>query len=223
MKPGFLLNYYQKKNKNSLEKLMKKIPTDLSNIINDYKYKLDHYEKITKLNKQFKENKYWCTCCDTDKFQTICPISNICECCKEPRCNDCVDCHHFDEESKLCNNCFLSFSIFTYVENLIGRKLTHVEMDEINIITEELTNIDDLEELINVLDVLEEYHINIPETEENPIRYFTIEQMKIELNSIVNSIVFVQDDEEDFFIEIENESETESDENEEDLIVRINV
>lgn len=204
MQPGFLLNYYQKKNKNSLKNLMKKLPVDLSNMIVDYKYKFDHNEKMLKLNKEFLDSRYWCTCCDTDKFETITPISYICECCKTPTCRDCEDCLHYDDENHICNNCFLCFSIISSVERLVGRKITHNEMDEITSISDNLRDNEEIEELLRVFEVLEEYYIDIPESEEEEPTFFTFDQMKIELNSIVNSIMHDFDEmEEDDEIEIE--------------------
>ena len=128
MKAGFLLNHYKKKkkknknNKNSLKNLMKKLPTDLTKMIVDYKYKFDHNEKMLILNKEFEEKRYWCSCCDSDKFETICPITFVCLSCKVQRCIDCEDCHHYDEENELCDDCVLNYSVIPYIENLIGKK-----------------------------------------------------------------------------------------------------
>lgn len=197
MQPGFLLNYYQNKNKNSLKNLMKKIPNDLKNMIVDYKYKFDHNEKMLKINKQFKESMYWCTCCDCEKFESICNISFVCQCCKTPTCVNCEDCDHYDDENNICDNCFLTFSVLTYTEKLVGRKFTHDEMDEITSISDNLRDHHEFEELLNVLEVLEEYYIDIPETEERDPMLFTFEHMKFELNNIVNSIIHDFDEETD--------------------------
>ena len=188
MKSVFLLNSYERKNK--LKILMKEIPIVLSDIIINYKYQIEHSYKMKEINKEFLQKIYYCCYCYDKKFENITGISYNCNSCKLPICKDCKDYDHCDD--KLCNDCILIFKVLSKVESLIGKNLNFNEMEEIGDIIDGITSNEDIEELISVLGVLEEYYIMMPDNEPD---YFTYENIKIELEIIINSILSFDEEE----------------------------
>lgn len=186
---GFLLNDKDIKNKKDsktpIKNMMKKLPLDLENIIIDYKYKFEHNLKMQKIKKELLNIKYICGCCLNNKFKNITKIGYVCKCCKIPTCIDCMEyCNQIDDENNICNECFILFCIYSKIEELIKRKLTHDEMNEISDLLEDIEDIEDREELLIVLDVIIEYHSEV--TEEG---FFNYENMIIELEEIIESLL----------------------------------
>lgn len=164
------------------------LPVDISNIIENYKYQMEHREKLEKTNKEFIEKKYYCNCCEIEKHENIIPILFKCNACKQNICDDCENCI-FDDTNEICNTCFLIFNIFSVSEEIIRRKITQEE--EIQIIDEIIgydTNL--IDELDDILHTINEYH---QEDEEIP---YTFLELLTEISSIILSLQN-QDDETD--------------------------
>lgn len=129
------------------------IPDCIKNIIIKYERQL----MMNDVHIELENNHFDCHQCYNDKYKHIKKNYNICECCREPICNDCVIKNKKNNYCKgICSICFFNNMIMSSIESIIERNLTDNEYDRLYEILDEYLK-EDLEDLLRHMFFLQHY------------------------------------------------------------------